>query len=318
MPMVGKSRWFRRRKQFPVSELSAQKLSAPRLRLQLFPGMVFPRLKAFALGLPVFPILLLILTLAVGCSRPSGLPSDERVNQADQRKLPFEDNAAKGNAGSNSGDGNSREANTPTAANVDPRAAGGPPFQTPSSDPDLPPGTLVTVRVEKQIFTDRTGEEGTFAGVVDEPVVMDGKIAVPRHRENRSCTGLRRGTRPGLYSPDAGHDHDCGQDTAAADLQPLRPGECRGSIEPEPGLRGTSPPDRDPLAERSPPHLPPGYDGPTGSARDSIQQPESSSQYGIAAETFENKPFAEFPTDIFLFGDALHCKIPFELSSDPH
>ena len=69
--------------------------------------------------------------------------------------------------------------------NGGPRAAAGTPFQTLSSVPDLPPGTLVTVRVESQIFVDRTsedrtGEEGTFAGVVDEPVVMDGKIAVPR------------------------------------------------------------------------------------------------------------------------------------------
>src|ERR1700722_1028074 len=183
MPMMGKSRWFRRRKQIPLSELSARKHSALRLRLQLFPGRAFPRLKTVALGLPILPtilpIFLLILTLAVGCSRPSDLPADERVNQAGQRKLPFEDNAAKGNSGSNSDDGNSREANPPTASNVDPRAAGGPPFQTPSSDPDLPPGTLATVRVEKQIFTDRTGVEGTFAGVVDEPVVMDGKIVWP-------------------------------------------------------------------------------------------------------------------------------------------
>src|SRR5271163_118079 len=105
MPMVGKSRWFRRPKQFPVWELSAQKLSALKLRVQLLPGM-----KAVDLRLPVLPILLLILTLAVGCSRPSELPSDERVKQADQHKLPFEDNAAKGNSGSNSGDGNSGEA----------------------------------------------------------------------------------------------------------------------------------------------------------------------------------------------------------------
>jgi hypothetical protein len=183
--MVGKSRWFRRRKQFPVSELPTQRPPALRLRVQLLPSTILPAtllpsLKLAGLGLLVLPILLLILALAAGCSRPSDLPADERVNQADQRKLPFEDNAAKGNSGSNSGDGNSREANTPTASNVDPRAAGGPPFQTPSSDPDLPPGTLVTVRVEKQIFTDRTGEEGSFAGVVDEPVVMDEKIAVPR------------------------------------------------------------------------------------------------------------------------------------------
>jgi len=178
--MVGKSRWFRRPKQFPVWELSAQKLSALKLRVQLLPDMVFPGMKAVDLRLPVLPILLLILTLAVGCSRPSELPSDERVKQADQHKLPFEDNAAKGNSGSNSGDGNSGEATADPASSVDPKAAGGAPFQTPSSVPDLPPGTLVTVRVENQISTDRTGEEGTFAGEVDEPVVLDGKTVVPR------------------------------------------------------------------------------------------------------------------------------------------
>ena len=183
--MVGKSRWFRRLKRFPVSELPAQKLSALRLLVELLPGLKLP-----GMGLAVLPILLWILALAVGCSRPSELPADERVHQADQRKLPFEDNAAKGNSGSDAGDGNSGEANADPASNGDPRAAGGPPFQTPSSVPDLPPGTLVTVRVESLIFTDRTGndrtgedrtgEEGTFAGVVDDPVVMDGKIAVPR------------------------------------------------------------------------------------------------------------------------------------------
>jgi hypothetical protein len=176
--MVGKSRWFRRGKQFPVSELPTQRLSAVEFRVQLFRGMVLPGLKLAGMRLPVLPILLLILTLAAGCSRPSDLPADERVKQADQSKLPFEDNAVKGNSGSNVGDGNSGEANADPASNGDPRPAGGP-FQTPSSVPDLPPGTLVTVRVESQIFTDRTGEEGTFAGVVDEPVVMDGKMAVP-------------------------------------------------------------------------------------------------------------------------------------------
>jgi hypothetical protein len=188
--MVGKSRWFWRRKQFPVSELPAPKLSALRLRVQLRPSqllraMAFPGLKLVGAGLAVLLILLPILTLAVGCSRPSGVPADERVKQTDQRKLPFEDSAAKGNSGSNSGDGNSGEVNAGPASNGDLRAAGGPPFQTLSSVPELPPGTLVTVRVESHVFTDRTGEdrtgeEGTFAGVVDEPVVMDGKIVVPR------------------------------------------------------------------------------------------------------------------------------------------
>lgn len=195
MPRVGKSRWFRRLKQFSVSELPAQKLSALGLRVQLLPdtlrpGMVSRGLNFAGMGLPAFPILLLILALAAGCSRPSHLPADERVNHSDQRKLPFEDNAAKGNTGPNSGAGNPGEVNAGPASNSDPGTAGGPPFQTPSSVSDLPPGTLVTVRVESQIFIhrtgedrtgeDRTGQEGTFAGVVDEPVVMDGRIAVPR------------------------------------------------------------------------------------------------------------------------------------------
>jgi hypothetical protein len=198
--MVGKSRWFRRRKQFPVLELPAQKPPALRLRVQLLPSTILPAtllpsLKLAGLGLLVLPILLLILALAMGCSRPSELPADERVKQADQRKLPFEDNAAKGNSGSNAGNGDSGEANSDPASNSDPRAAGGPPFQSPSAGPDLPPGTLITVRVESQIFidrtgadrtgadrtgADRTGQEGTFAGVVDEPVVVDGRVAVPR------------------------------------------------------------------------------------------------------------------------------------------
>jgi hypothetical protein len=188
--MVGKSRWFRMLKQVPVLGLPAQKLSALRLRVQPPPGrvlpwMALPSLGLSGLGLSVLPILLLIVMLAVGCSRPSDLPADERVKHADQRKLPFEDNAAKGNSGSSAAAGNSGEANADPAPNSDPGTAGGPPFQTPSSVSDLPPGTLVTVRVESQISIDRTregrtGEEGTFAGVVDEPVVMDGKIAVPR------------------------------------------------------------------------------------------------------------------------------------------
>src|SRR6202041_439893 len=124
-----------------------------------------------------------------------------------------------------------------------------------------------------------------------------------RHGENRSGTGVRRGAWPGLYSPDAGHDYNCGQDVAAADLQPLRSRGSGGSREPRKGRNGTSPPDRDSPAERPPSHFPAGRDGVGGPAGDSIQQPESSRPYGIAAKTFKNRPSAEFSTDIFLFGD---------------
>src|SRR5580692_7800896 len=166
--MVGKSRWIRRLKQFPVSKRPARKDS----------GLSFG-----GSGFLVLALLLLILTLAAGCSRPSDLPADEAANKADQHKLPFQDSATKGNEGSNTGDGNS-ETKADPASNGDSRTASGPPFQTSSSVPDLPPGMLLTVRVEAQISNDplgndRTGVEGTFYGVVDEPDITDGKIAVP-------------------------------------------------------------------------------------------------------------------------------------------
>ncbi|MGA9977281.1 MAG: hypothetical protein WBQ08_01395 [Candidatus Sulfotelmatobacter sp.] len=145
--MTGTSQWFQRLGQFP------------------------------AMGLTI-----LGLILAVGCSRPSELPANEGAAQADQSKVPFQNDGAKGagNAAGNSGEGNSVDANTDPASKRGPGRGSGAPFETTPSVPDLPPGTLVTVRVEEQIFTDKTGEEGTFAGVVDEPVIMDGKIVVPR------------------------------------------------------------------------------------------------------------------------------------------
>jgi hypothetical protein len=167
--MVGKSRWIRRLKQFPASKRPARKDSG---------------LSLGGSGFLVLALLLLTLTLAAGCSRPSDLPADEAANKADQHKLPFQDSATKGNEGSNSGDGNSGETKADPASNRDSRTASGPPFQTSSSVPDLPQGMLLTVRVEAQVSndrlgTDRTGEEATFTGVVDEPVILDGKIAVP-------------------------------------------------------------------------------------------------------------------------------------------
>jgi len=147
--MVGESRWFR--------------------RLQL------RRLKRLAVLL--IPVLTIIL--AVGCSRPSELPVDEGLNHTDQRKAPFQDNAIK-QPGPNSGDGKSSDAGAEQSSSRDPRRASGPPFQDLSSVSDLPPGTLVTVKLERQISSDNIGDKGTFAAMVDEPVMLDGKIAVPR------------------------------------------------------------------------------------------------------------------------------------------
>ena len=126
-------------------------------------------------------LLSLLLLLAAGCSRPSEFPADDGANPPDQNKLPFQDNGAKGtgSAASDSGDGNG-SAGEEHGSSHDARPAGGAPFQNLASVPELPAGTLVTVRLEKQISSDRVGNETTFAAVVDEPVLMDGKVAVPR------------------------------------------------------------------------------------------------------------------------------------------
>jgi hypothetical protein len=133
----------------------------------------------------------LILMAAVACSRPSDFLADDGINQGDHSRLPFQDNANKnagkenagkgpGDAGSNSGEGISEEASGSRGLERDPRGASSPPFATLSPVPELPPGTLVTVRLEKQISGDRIGGEGSFSAVVAEPVMVDGKMAVPR------------------------------------------------------------------------------------------------------------------------------------------
>jgi hypothetical protein len=162
--MTGKSWWFRR--------LQFQRLQFRRLE----------RLPAPLHDILIFTLVLILFTtlmVAMGCSRPSGLPADEGANQADQGKLPFRDNDTKG-PGPNSAEASSSEASAVQSPKRDPGEASGPPFQPLSSVPELPLGTLVTVRLEKQISSDRIGDAGTFAAIVDEPVLMDGKTAVPR------------------------------------------------------------------------------------------------------------------------------------------
>jgi len=126
---------------------------------------------------------LLILMLAAGCSRPTELsPDDAGLNPADQNKLPFHDNTAKGMGSDKSNPveaNNAGDAGAAENSHRDTTAASGAPFQHLGSVPELPAGTLVTVRLEKHISSVRVGEEATFAAEVDDPVLIDGKLAVP-------------------------------------------------------------------------------------------------------------------------------------------
>jgi hypothetical protein len=128
-------------------------------------------------------LVLLILMVAGGCSRPTELPTDDAgLNPADQNKLPFRDNSAKGAGSDKSNPGevnNTGDASAGETSNRDARTASGAPFQHLGSIPELPAGTLVTVRLEKHISSVRVGDEATFAAAVDEPVLIDGSVAVP-------------------------------------------------------------------------------------------------------------------------------------------
>jgi hypothetical protein len=108
-------------------------------------------------------LLVLPLLFAAGCSRPVGLHSDDNTAQASQREVPFQNgvgNEPSSNAGS---EHNSTES--------------GLPFR---DDQSLPVGTMLTVRLKTPIAADKPGASGTFEAVVDEPLMIDGNILIPR------------------------------------------------------------------------------------------------------------------------------------------
>ena len=116
-------------------------------------------------GLSVGTILLTLLC-AAGCARPSGLQTGEDAAQPDQHQVPFHD-----------GDGTPPRPGDSSAAQdnrLKPEADL--PFHEP---PNLPAGTLLTVRLKNPIFAENPGSNGTFDAVVDQPVVIDGNKMIP-------------------------------------------------------------------------------------------------------------------------------------------
>ncbi len=108
-------------------------------------------------------LLVLPLLLLAGCSRPVGLHSDDNTAQASQRQVPFQNGGGaelSSNAGSEHGSAESAL-----------------PFR---DDQNLPAGTMLTVRLKTPITTDKPGASDTFEAVVDEPLVIDGNILIPR------------------------------------------------------------------------------------------------------------------------------------------
>lgn len=107
---------------------------------------------------------LLCLLISAACSNPDGLNSD-RGTQASQPQVPFRGSNPAGST-------------PPDAATAVPPS--GSTTNLPFRDSDnLPAGTLLTVRLKTPISANDPGDD-TFTAEIDEPVVMEGNVFLPR------------------------------------------------------------------------------------------------------------------------------------------
>ena len=108
---------------------------------------------------PLWPLTLLLLCV-VGCTRPAGTPTDQSVFDSDHQ-APFQ----PGDARPNSLSSENREAPANTL-----------PFH---DSQNLPPGTLLTVRLSNPVYAETAIASSSFEALVVDPVVMEGNVIVP-------------------------------------------------------------------------------------------------------------------------------------------
>jgi hypothetical protein len=136
---------------------------------------------------------LLALVVAAGCSHPTPVPGPSGT-RSDQPKVPFGKGEQEQGSAANSGREASAEAQGETADSG---------TRIPFHDRySLPTGTLLTVRLEKSISTNASEASGTFAAIVDEPVVVDGVTLVPR---GASVAGRVESSRASTMARDRGY-----------------------------------------------------------------------------------------------------------------
>jgi hypothetical protein len=116
-------------------------------------------------GLTIAAILLALLC-ALACSPPAGMQPTNDAAQAGEPQVPFHDGNGKLSRSSDS----SGAQDTGLTPETDL------PFRDP---PNLPAGTLLTIRLRNPISAENPDANGTFEAVVDEPVVIEGNKLVP-------------------------------------------------------------------------------------------------------------------------------------------
>ncbi len=110
---------------------------------------------------------LLAVLWAGGCARPNELRNSSNASPAGQPQVPFHD----------SEDQAGRPTDSLGAQDNGPNSGGNLPFHDPQN---LPAGTLLTVRLNAPISSDKPAGNATFEAVVDQPVVIDGNKLIPR------------------------------------------------------------------------------------------------------------------------------------------
>jgi len=131
----------------------------------------------------VMPVIVALLSTAA-CTRPNGVPSEAETPAA---QAPFQDpeitpgtpspQSASASQGTASPDGNL-------------------PFH---SSQTLPPGTLLTVRLNESINAGGPLSKEDFEAIVAEPVVVDGAMLIPR---GATVVGRVQSTRISNIKPD--------------------------------------------------------------------------------------------------------------------
>jgi hypothetical protein len=140
---------------------------------------------------PYACLLLVPVCLALSCSRPNTWQSSDDP-QANQAQVPFDGSAQPGTASLPHADSIQSSRNTPAIESTLP-------FQNLLN---LPAGTLLTVRLVSPISADESGAKGPFDAIVDDAVVVDNVIIIPR---GAGAAGLVESARTSRLKRDRGY-----------------------------------------------------------------------------------------------------------------
>lgn len=110
-------------------------------------------------------VLFLFLTAAMACSRPLGMPTESEVGETNPHQAPFHEDSNK-------------LVSHPAEDAV--LSSSGEEDQLPFRDREnLPAGTMISVRLNDPISVGDSDASHTFAGIVLDPVVVEGSTLIP-------------------------------------------------------------------------------------------------------------------------------------------